>query len=557
MAVVAPTRLSVILLATALRVASVPVAHYDTGLAQGVTLEIAQPTPAGHPARLMRNDRFATTSTGAASPGKEEHPPNTFRARVTMDSLDSLLETSAPPLNAGSPTRFPWTKACTEGAKSAYVDGANGKNWQSYDGSESKPYKTIQHAVDKVSGTCTTIYIKEGTYTNQGYRGGTWKNNPSKVLDLDGVTKVILRNFGGQTGTGIGGDKVIVKFDGPGGFVGGSSDKPVTDVEIYGFEIQGPNQDITYADAIGDRITGSKYYSGRGIAIWKGARIHIHHMKVHNTPASGLRVDNSDYVVVEESEVCNSTWWSSSAESAVVLAQSVNVDDEEGIKMILRNNKVHGNMNKIPYYNNNYAWDYTPLGSHACSSDPACKSEADAGKCTGGCQCPWQCRYGKSTQDYIIDGMGVYVTRNSGTYLKGKMELSGNECHGNGINGLVFHRTFRGIVKKNLIYDNGVVPLDGFDEHIKESTDWMSPLKKQRQPYSGLVLNNAAEVKLFGNKVRARYDDDYAFTTQFDSGVSYNLSNGGNNKVCKGKVSTDLAAYVADGSTADCGSWFR
>ena len=53
--------------------------------------------------------------------------------------------------------------------------------------------------------------------------------------------------------------------------------------------------------------------------------------------------------------------------------------------------------------------------------------------------------------------MGVYVTRNSDTYLKGKMELSGNIAYGNGINGLVFHRTFRGFVKKNIVFDNGEV----------------------------------------------------------------------------------------------------
>ena len=127
---------------------------------------------------------------------------------------------------------------------------------------------------------CATIFIKAGTYTNKNY--GKGKNNSNKIADMDGVSKLIIRNFGGEDGTGANGDKVLLKFDGPGGFIGGSAadeTKLVTDLEVYGLEIEGPNQDITYADAIADRPKGSKYYSGRGIAIWKGHRIHLHHLK--------------------------------------------------------------------------------------------------------------------------------------------------------------------------------------------------------------------------------------------------------------------------------------
>lgn len=97
--------------------------------------------------------------------------------------------------------------------------------------------------------------------------------------------------------------------------------------------------------------------------------------------------------------------------------------------MVLTKNIVHQNMNKIPYYNPNYAWDYSPIaGSIACSSYTACQNlEIE--------NCPWQCRYGKASQDYIIDGMGVYVTRNNNSYLYGQMELSENICYENGING--------------------------------------------------------------------------------------------------------------------------
>lgn len=96
----------------------------------------------------------------------------------------------------------------------------------------------------------------------------------------------------------------------------------------------------------------------------------------------------------------SNTWWASSAESAVVLAVSQSIDTNEGIKMKLTNNTVYDNVNKIPYYNPNYAWDYSPIGGLECASYSACEQEVIEG-------CPWQCRYGKKTQDYIIDGMGV------------------------------------------------------------------------------------------------------------------------------------------------------
>jgi len=488
--------------------------------------------------------------------------PETLMSEKSKSSV--LVESATGPAqNAGNPTRMPWTKKCVDGEIKAYVDGTNGKDWKSYDGSEGKPYKTIQQAVTKFTGTCTTIYIKAGTYTNKGYKGNAKKNknNSNKLVNMDGVTDLIIRNYGGEDGTGIGGDHVVLKFDGPGGLIGGSAkddSKKVTDFEIYGLEIEGPNQDITYADAFADRSKASKYYTGRGIAIWKGQNIHIHHMVVHDTPAGGIRVDNSDYVVIEDSEVYHCTWWANSAESAVVLAQSVNVDDDEGIKMMLRNNIVYKNMNKIPYYNKKYEWDYSPIGGLTCGDYAACKTENTDG-CAGGsgtCECPWQCRYGKISQDYIVDGMGVYVTRNSDTYLKGQMELSGNTAYGNGINGLVFHRTFRGIVKKNIIYDNGEVPKNGHDEAEKEATDWKAPLSKTRQPYSGLVLNNADGVKLFGNKVRARYDDDFAYTMENDSGNDYKPKRGGGNKNCRGKVDDLIASYVADATADDCAAWF-
>jgi len=290
--------------------------------------------------------------------------------------------------------------------------------------------------------------------------------------------------------------------------------------------------------------------------------VHIHHMLVHDTPAAGLRCDNSDYVVVEDSEVYRTTWWANSAESAIVLGQSVNVDDCVGIKMMLRRNKVYMNMNRIPYYNKSYKWSYAPIGSYDCSESQyncedentnGCGDQKDDG--TTACTCPWQCRYGKLSQDYVIDGQGVYVTRNSETYRIGKMEMSDNEAYLNGINGLVFHRTFRGFVKSNVLYDNGQVPKTSETDETVATTPWKKALTKTRQPYAGMVLNNADQVKVYNNKVRARYDSDYAFTMEVDDGCSFAIAAGGNNKDCRGKVDDNIDPYHSDATDDQCKAW--
>jgi len=146
-------------------------------------------------------------------------------------------------------------------------------------------------------------------------------------------------------------------------------------------------------------------------------------------------------------------------------------------------------------------------------------------------------------QDYIIDGSGVYVTRNNQTYLHGKFELSNNVCYKNGINGIVMHRTNRGVIKKNTIYENGMVPR--LDKSEENPVDWHEGCSgKSRQPYSGLVLNNAEDVKLWSNLVTARYDDDYAFIQLSDSGNPLPLLAGGNNHVCQGQSDMNPASTV-------------
>ena len=65
--------------------------------------------------------------------------------------------------------------------------------------------------------------------------------------------------------------------------------------------------------------------------------------------------------------------------------------------------------------------------------------------------------YGTEAQTYIIDGSGVYVTRNTDTYHHGRRWVKDNKAYNNGINGLVVHKTDRAHVVGNVIWDNGKV----------------------------------------------------------------------------------------------------
>jgi len=443
-----------------------------------------------------------------------------------------------------STQRTPWVTQPDCGSFChAYVSATKGEDHAENDqgASPAKPFKSIAYAIKKRKPG-QTIHIMEGTYTNANPKG--------PVASLNGVSDLVIRNYENE--------RALLSFTGSGGLIGGSPNSPVRNLEIFGLEIAGPNLDITYEKAIENRRlkSGDSHFKGRGVAIWFGDHIHLHHLKVYNCPNSGIRVNKADYVLLEDSEVSNNTWWSYAAESGIVFAESRNIDDSDEYKMIMRRNFVFDNVNKIPYFNKKYAYNYSPIASADCSV-AACKDQKEG--------CPWDCRYGKITQDYIIDGQGVYVTRNAKTYLKGRMMLSDNVAYRNGINGVVFHRTNRGLVSGNTVYDNGVVPpapVDSSGRPVPFSlhAEWHQGLniyndKPGRQPFSGIVINNAADVEVKDNVAAARLDSDYAFKMQMDSGPMNRVSGSGN-KVCRGKAQLDpMTVFTSPTSESSGREW--
>lgn len=351
--------------------------------------------------------------------------------------------------------------------------------------SMSNPLQTIQYAVNTAWTPGDTIFVMDGTYQNANYGSGSLNNGA--VVSMSGTTGtatgwLVIKNAPGH--------QPKIQFDGSGGFVG----SPQTYLEIAGFEIEGPNQQINQADAMANRLIQDRYYGGRGIAIWSGHHIHIHDNKVHDCPNSGIRINNGDYCTVDNNEVYNNTWWSSNAESAIVFATAQDIDMQSIIKMSITRNLVYDNYNNIPYYNPTYP-----------TNGPS--------------------DYGTPAQTYIIDGSGCYITRNRDTYLYGWFYFANNVCYGNGINGLVIHKSDRTIATNNTCYLNGAVPLSS-----------------GRQASSGITIHGSDYVRLYNNISWARFDSDGGYRVYDWPNTQFLLAS--NNILAKGLSDLSASQYT-------------
>ena len=104
--------------------------------------------------------------------------------------------------------------------------------------------------------------------------------------------------------------------------------------------------------------------------------------------------------------------------------------------------------------------------------------------------------------DYIVDGSGVYLTRNQD--YDGRFQISNNIAYDNGINGLVVHKTTNPDVivnvTNNIIFDNGKTTKD----------------IEGRQDAGGLTVNSGgasitSNVTLKGNHVTQNIQNDITY----------------------------------------------
>lgn len=366
-----------------------------------------------------------------------------------------------------------------------YIHPSGSNNTNGVNGlSQTSPLKTFAYAVNTAWQKGDLIYVMDGEFSNTNYGNGNLNNPPVVNFDAfsgdtDLFNPLVIKNLSGAS--------PVIKFDGKGAFNGN-----INYLEISGIEVIGPNQEINYQTAMSNRLIQDNYFTGRGIAIWEGHHININNCKIHDCPNSGIRVNNGDYCIISNNEVYNNTWWSANAESGIVFATVKALDNYSFTKMRITNNLVYNNINKIPFYSK----------SNGCTG-------------TG---------YGCLDYNKIQDGMGCYITRNNqvpdkfgnvnpnGIY-NGQFIIANNLAYGNGVNGVVVHKTDNVIVTNNTIYRNGEVPVT---IDANDTEEWKRNLSSGRQGWSGLTINNSSNIKIYNNVISARLDTDNAFRVVFD-----------------------------------------
>ena len=365
-----------------------------------------------------------------------------------------------------------------------YVSQSLGSDSNS--GTESSPFQTINKAIsESIPGT--TILVMDGLYQNNNYglglNGTLLNNGPVVNFNKSGTNgfPITLKNFNGHYPK--------IQFDGAGGikFTNG-----VNNVIIEGLEIEGPSGSINYEQAIADReykisvaeddndntSYNHTYFSGKGIwGYGPHNNIIIRNNLVYNTPGSGIRFNDSDYITIENNTVYNTTWWTSSASSAIVYAESISAEGDNGseVKMIMRGNIVYNNWNRIPFY-------VTQL--------------PDNNGNVGG-------NYGTASQNYILDGQGLYVTRSDPGYA-GIFLFENNICVNNGKNGINFDHSdsASAIYRNNTLYFNGVHNIIQMQEHGEL-------LHIGNNKVAGIKANGVSDVTIVNNIIVTR-DNEYS-----------------------------------------------
>ena len=385
-----------------------------------------------------------------------------------------------------------------------YVSDGTGSDTN--DGSELSPFKTINKAILEVEAG-GTIYVMNGTYRNSGYGSvnvstSANMNNPHVVTINKSGTEgayITLKNYQGHSPK--------IQFDGRGGIIISNN---MNYIVIEGFEVEGPSASISYDVAFADRefkvlaasnendaITyNHSYFSGKGI--WGGYGAHHHiiirNNSVHDTPGSAIRFNDSDHITIEYNEVYNATWWTSSASSAIVYAETIAIDGDNttAIKMIMRGNVVYNNWNRIPFF-------VTQLPDNSGNTNP---------------------NYGTATYNNILDGQGIYVTRSDPEYY-GTFLFENNLCVNNGKNGINFDNS----LGASAIYQNNTLYYNGVHEIIQDLSVAQGNPGHRGQKVGGIKANKVLNATVVNNIVVTRDDQFSALQLNNVSGTKNAVNN--------------------------------
>jgi len=207
-------------------------------------------------------------------------------------------------------------------------------------------FLTLQHAAG-VTQPGDTVYAMNGTYTN---------SCPScDVLDITipGTPNnwITYKAYPGQT--------PVISFN---GWEGIFFEPTAAYVEVNGFTVIGNNANVTLAQALAQSTTNpDPAFNGNCIASdgrMGTATTRPNHIRILNNIISecgggGVGTAWSDYVTISGNTIYNSAWYSIYGASAISTWENWNSDSSTGYKMIITGNRIYGNEELVPVFDNN------------------------------------------------------------------------------------------------------------------------------------------------------------------------------------------------------------
>jgi hypothetical protein len=207
-------------------------------------------------------------------------------------------------------------------------------------------FLTLQHAAN-VTQPGDTVYVMNGTYSN---------SCPScDVLDITipgtATNWITYKAYPGQA--------PIISFN---GWEGIFFEPTAAYVEVNGFTVIGNNANVTLAQALAQSTSNpNPIFNGNCIASdgrMGTATMRPNHIRILNNIISecgggGVGTAWSDYVTISGNTIYNSAWYSIYGASAISTWENWNSDSSTGYKMIITANRIYGNEELVPVFDNN------------------------------------------------------------------------------------------------------------------------------------------------------------------------------------------------------------
>ncbi len=203
----------------------------------------------------------------------------------------------------------------------------------------SSAFRTIQRAAD-LTNPGDTVLIMNGVYKNAHPTGS--------VVDI----KRSGKSNAWITYKAYPGHRPKLKHN---GWHGIQIYNGASYVEVNGLEVEGNNDNISYAYARSQRYnTSNPLTNGNCISIDGSKNRRPHHIrilnnKVHNCGGVGIVGIESDYLTIDNNEVFNNAWYAVYGCSGISLLNNWNSDNSQNYKMFITRNKVYNNRMLIPW----------------------------------------------------------------------------------------------------------------------------------------------------------------------------------------------------------------